>query len=215
MTYQANPVDTGRPGPHHADVVDAVAADPAIDLVAVFGLLEPVIDLPQSAVTAIAAGRPVVVGLDGPAAAVRDARQAAQGIGVPVVVGAQALAGAVSAIVQDAGRPGPEYPPDSRPSIQSGAGPWNEAQAKDPLDRLRIPTPPRRLCHTRAEAHAALASLGTPVVVKVCDAAIVHRSDVGGVHVGITDDVGLDAALAALTRLGDQPALVERMAPDG
>ena len=89
MTYQANPVDTGRPGPHHADVVDAVAADPAIDLVAVFGLLEPVIDLPQSAVTAIAAGRPVVVGLDGPAAAVRDARQAAQGIGVPVVVGAR------------------------------------------------------------------------------------------------------------------------------
>ena len=51
LTFQANPVDTGRPGPGFPEVVAAVAADPDIDLVAVYGLNEPdAIDLPSAAV---------------------------------------------------------------------------------------------------------------------------------------------------------------------
>ena len=46
LTFQANPVDTGRPGPGYEKIVAAVAADPAIDVVAVYGLTEPVADLP-------------------------------------------------------------------------------------------------------------------------------------------------------------------------
>jgi acyl-CoA synthetase (NDP forming) len=217
FTYQANPVDTGRPGPRHAEVVEAVAADPEVDLVAVYGLIEPVVDLPASATAATTAGGATVIGVDGPvdevAAALRSARQR----GIAATVGAQALACAVSAIVEDARRRNTteavDVPPGAQVSIE--AGPWDEVQAKDVFDELGIPTPARRLCADRAAAHAALAALGGPVAVKVCDPDLLHKSDVGGVHLGIANQADLDAALDALAQLGEHPVLVERMAPPG
>ena len=41
LTYQRNPVDTGRPGPGFAEVLNVVAADPGVDLVAAYALHEP------------------------------------------------------------------------------------------------------------------------------------------------------------------------------
>ena len=41
LTHQGNPVDTGRPGGTFPDVLTAVGADPAVDLLAVYALLEP------------------------------------------------------------------------------------------------------------------------------------------------------------------------------
>lgn len=41
ITHQGNPVDTGRPGQCFVDVLTAVGTDPAIDLLAVYALLEP------------------------------------------------------------------------------------------------------------------------------------------------------------------------------
>uniref|UniRef100_UPI0019396B33 CoA-binding protein n=1 Tax=Segeticoccus rhizosphaerae TaxID=1104777 RepID=UPI0019396B33 len=81
MTYQANPVDTGRPGPHHAEVVRAVSEDPGIELVAVYGLLEPVADFTVAAAAATCA---VILGVDGPDAPVRQARRSAADAGLPV-----------------------------------------------------------------------------------------------------------------------------------
>jgi acetyltransferase len=71
------------------------------------------------------------------------------------------------------------------------------------------------VCRDRAAVHAALDALGGPVAVKVCDAAILHKSDVGGVHLGIVDHDSIDAAVTALAGLGEHPLLVERMVPDG
>ncbi len=63
LTYQANPVDTGRPGPAFGDVLAAVAADPGIDLVSVYALTEPdALDLP--AAVARTNGRPLVAALE-------------------------------------------------------------------------------------------------------------------------------------------------------
>ena len=39
LTYQRNPVDTGRPGPTYQEVMRAVGEDPGVDLMTVFGLL--------------------------------------------------------------------------------------------------------------------------------------------------------------------------------
>lgn len=216
LTYQANPVDTGRPGPDHAAVIEAVADDPQIDLVAVYGLLEPVVDLPASASAAAGKGHAVIIGVDGPPQQVEGSLRTARGLGLAATVGAQSLAVAVSAVVEDArsrgGRPEPSV---AAPSIPLGVGPWDESMAKTILDELGIGTPRRRLCLDRAAAHDALDSVGRPVVVKVSDAAILHKSDVGGVHVGVSTHAQMDDALDALAALGDGPALVEEMAGPG
>ena len=53
LTYQANPVDTGRPGETFGQVLRRVADDPAVTLVSAYTLSEPaVLDLP-----AVVAGR--------------------------------------------------------------------------------------------------------------------------------------------------------------
>ena len=66
LTYQANPVDTGRPGPELARVLHAVAADPHVDLVAAYALHEPdAVDLVAATRTGRVLDVPVVLGLGG------------------------------------------------------------------------------------------------------------------------------------------------------
>ena len=63
LTYQANPVDTGRPGPELAQVFHAVAADPSVDLVAAYALHEPdAVDLVAAARDRPVPDVPVVLG---------------------------------------------------------------------------------------------------------------------------------------------------------
>ena len=90
-------------------------------------------------------------------------------------------------------------------------GPVDEHTAKGVLADLGIHTPVRRVCADPAAAHAALDELGGPVVVKILDAEILHKTEVGGVQVGIRTHEELDDALA---RMPASPALlVEQMAP--
>jgi acetate---CoA ligase (ADP-forming) len=92
------------------------------------------------------------------------------------------------------------------------ARPLDEHEAKQLLDELGLRTPARRVCRSREEAHRALAELGAPVAVKILDAAVLHKTDVGGVHLGVRTSAELDAALAAI---GGSRWLVEAMAPAG
>lgn len=67
LTYQRNPVDTGRPAETFARVLDATAADPAVDLLAVYALTEPdSVDLASAAQDAgLGARSPAVVAVGG------------------------------------------------------------------------------------------------------------------------------------------------------
>ncbi|GEC21344.1 pimeloyl-CoA synthetase [Pseudonocardia hydrocarbonoxydans] len=214
LTYQANPVDTGRPGPELGRVLRAVAADPQVDLVAGYALHEPdAVDL----VAAAAEGRdpdvPVVLGVGGTGDAVVASRRALLDAGVAVAADPRGVAAAVGALLADAraqARPVPAGPGQRVPTGIGGA--HDEDRAKALLGRLGIATPPRRVCAGRAAAHAALADLGGRVAVKILDAAVRHKTEVGGVHLGITDAAGLDAAL---DRLGTGRHLVEAMAAPG
>ena len=59
LTYQANPVDTGRPGPAFGEVLAAVAADPGVNLVSVYALTEPdALDLPAALALLTPGGQP-------------------------------------------------------------------------------------------------------------------------------------------------------------
>jgi acetate---CoA ligase (ADP-forming) len=182
LTFQANPVDTGRPGPSFGQVLSVVAADPQIDVIAGYALHEPdAVDLVAAAVGALLA----------------DARNQAR------------LAGADQDRLSAGDRSG-------RPAVPLGvAGPHDENQAKDLLGQLGMATPPRRACASRDAAQAALAELGGPVAVKILDARVLHKTDIGGVVLGVSTPGELDAALGRLQAAGAERYLVEKMAPPG
>ena len=222
MTFQANPVDTGRPGPRHGEVLAAVADDPGIDVIAVYGLTEPVVDLPQVVADSDLGTTAAVLGVDGPADEVAAARAKAHELDLPAVVGARALSTAVRALVEDARlarhRLLAEAP---SPALNDGARlvlphqEWTESEAKQALQVLGIDTPSGALCRSQEEAAAAASRLGWPLAVKISDSTVVHKSDSGGVHLGVADLETLERAVASLHDIGASEILLEQMAPSG
>ncbi|MFQ6330125.1 acetate--CoA ligase family protein [Nocardia sp. CWNU-33] len=222
MTFQANPVDTGRPGATFSTVLSATASDPEVSALAVYALAEPdAIDLADAVSKAgVHADMPVVLGVGGPAEAVSKTAAAAAGIGVPVVSSPTALATGIRALVHDArsrflravdaGTRTATHPP--LPVINL---PADEATSKDLLDALAITTPRRRACPDRDTAHQALTELSLPVAVKILDAGVLHKTDIGGVHLGIRTPQELDSALDALDAIDSPAYLVETMAEPG
>jgi acyl-CoA synthetase (NDP forming) len=66
------------------------------------------------------------------------------------------------------------------------SGSLDEAQAKRLFARFGVPCAAERVVTGPAEAEAAAAELGGRVVLKILSSAITHKSDVGGVAVGLT-----------------------------
>lgn len=223
LTFQSNPVDTGRPSPTFPDVLAAVDADPAVGVVGVYALDEPGVLDPVAALTP-AAGR-VVLGSGGPERAMSEHRDRLDRIGVPLFTSPGAVASGLCAVVQDArGRAVADATPVAA-TRTLGRAP-DEDGAKTLLEAHGVVTPRRRAAGDREAAHAALAELRRPVVVKVLDAGLAHKSDVGGVHVGVADAAALDRALDAIDAIGADVAdaarpaatrryLVEEMAGEG
>ena len=112
--------------------------------------------------------------------------------GIPVYEEATQATRAVAALAGfarsfRAGRPRPNVPaPADLPT-----GPLNELAALDIVAAAGVPTVPAR--HAR-EAVAAAADLGFPVVLKVLSADILHKSDIGGVRLGVADRAAAEAA---------------------
>lgn len=208
LTFQRNPVDTGRPGPGFGDVLATVGADPAVDLLACYALVEPgAVDLPS---VAEHTATPTVMALDGPPEATGDALARLGKAGIPAVTGPSAAAAAVRALVDDAR--GVPRPPVAVQPAATPDGPFDEDGAKALLDTLGITTPARRAATTREEAQHALATLGAPVAVKLLDPTVTHKTEVGGVVLDVRAPAELDAALDTLAA---PRVLVERMAPPG
>ncbi|MER5180548.1 acetate--CoA ligase family protein [Streptomyces sp. NPDC002896] len=234
LTYQRNPVDTGRPGETFARVLGATAADPAVDLLAVYALTEPdSVDVASAAQDAgLGADSPAVVVVGGPHEDVTEQRARLHKAGIPALAGPTSAANAVRALVADARQ-------RARGAVAGGAleangirvpaGPLDEDRAKTFLSTLGIRTPDRAACDTREEAHRAferLAAGGQSVAVKVLDAAILHKTEIGGVRLGIRTAAELEAALDAIDAIGSRDGidstepggrryLVEAMAPPG
>jgi acetate---CoA ligase (ADP-forming) len=70
--------------------------------------------------------------------------------------------------------------------FKTGA-PFTEREAKQFLSGCGLPVTRETLVNTEAQAVGAAASLGYPVVLKVESAAIAHKTEVGGVRVGLSD----------------------------
>ena len=217
ITFQRNPVDTGRPGATFGAILDTVARAPGIDLLAVYLLDEPDAVDPVALLGEVDA--PAVLALTATPPAFAAARDELAGSRVPVLPTPERCARAVAAIVRDAAQRArrPAVAGRSEAPAFAPAGDWDEDLAKRLVAETGLAVPARIVCGTHDEAFAALAQLRPPLVVKILDPAIEHKSDVGGVRLGIRDESDLDAALAAIDALGrvGHRYLVEETAPPG
>lgn len=98
-----------------------------------------------------------------------------------------------------------------------------EVEAKQLLGEAGLPVVETRLAATRDEAIAVAGALGYPVALKVVSAQIAHKSDVGGVKLGLAGDedvrAAFDAIMAAARKAAPDAAIdgvsVQRMAEPG
>jgi acetate---CoA ligase (ADP-forming) len=89
----------------------------------------------------------------------------------------------------------------------------SEKEVKALLAKAGVPIPESFLTSTLEEAQAALRSVGGRCVLKAVVPGLLHKSDAGGVIVGVTEET-LAAGFAQVAALGGQ-VLVERMVPGG
>ncbi len=83
-------------------------------------------------------------------------------------------------------------------SLPLGAAALSEYAAKRLLAAAGVSVPVETLAHSAAEAVAAAAAIDGPVAMKLVSAAIAHKTEIGGVILGV---VGADAVRAAYATL--------------
>jgi acetate---CoA ligase (ADP-forming) len=138
----------------------------------------------------------------GAAVALREAR-------IPVYRDLEGALAAIGSLVR-AGSARPTGVPDLPTPAASpveGTGYW---AAREALERAGVEFAPARRAATASEALAAAEELGYPVVVKALGA--MHKSDAGGVVVGIRDADELESQLSRMATFNSEYS-VERTAP--
>jgi len=121
--------------------------------------------------------------------------------GVPAYAAAESITAACSAmrhasefksLVSDASK----HEVKSLHDLPSGS--LNEAQAKQLFTKFGVPCAAERTVQTPEQAEAAATELGGRVVLKILSSEITHKSDVGGVAVGVTPET-MAARIASMT----------------
>lgn len=143
--------------------------------------------------------------------------------GVPAYTSAENCAAALDGLLQ-AEMPVQVQTSGAIETIDIGdvpAGSLDEAEAKALFARFGIPIVAEKVVATPGEAERAARDLGSRVVLKALSRAIAHKSDVGGVAVGLTTDA-IGSRLAVMAdeveaRAGTRPErfLVQEMVSAG
>jgi acyl-CoA synthetase (NDP forming) len=129
--------------------------------------------------------------------------------GVPVyreIEAAIRVLGLLAAREEQPARGVPAMPAPAAPPI----GDTGYLASRTLLAEAGVPFPPAHRVETLAEAKAAAREIGYPVVLKAL--GLLHKSDAGGVALGIESEEGLERQLTAMaTRLRPEAYAVERM----
>jgi acyl-CoA synthetase (NDP forming) len=213
------------------DCLTAMAADPSVAAVALAVDLVEEYDGDESYPRAVLAAasatdKPVVVLSNLGSAVDGVAASRIRAGGVPVLEGTRTGLSALSHLLgfgtASGGRTLPD--PASLPVDRSRRTRWRErltgpalggAESLSLLAEYGIPVVPSRSVSSAADAVAAAGALGYPVVVKTDEPSIAHKSDVGGVLLGIADGAAVAAAYEDLARRLGPRVLVAATAPGG
>jgi acetyl-CoA synthetase (ADP-forming) len=215
-----NPLDLGGSsrgiGPEYAKAPTALlAADPNVGVVLLVVTTAPMLD--EFAAAFAAAGReaakPLLVVMT-PGSAGDPARAVLRREGVPVfdtldsalraiALWLAASMATVRAAPARAPSPRDSPPLPSREGVGGGteSGILTEPETKALLAAYGLPVTRETIARARAEAMAAARPLGFPVAVKLLSRSLSHKSDVGGVHLGLADEAAVGAAWDALARI--------------
>ncbi len=222
----ANPLDvwgTGaRAGEQLSGSLAALADDPAVRAVALAVNLVHEFDGDQSypeavAETARRTSKPVVVLSNVPAAIDPDTAAALRDSGIPVLEGTRSGLLALKHLLDhgaDHGDPAPACAPDGarqdRWARLITAGKAHGPRLEDLLRDYGIAAARTRAADSSAGALAAAAEIGYPVVLKTGEPGIAHKSDAGGVVLGLRDpDALADAYEDLAERLGRRVLVCE------
>jgi acyl-CoA synthetase (NDP forming) len=82
-------------------------------------------------------------------------------------------------------------------------GPWSERQARELLTEAGVAVVPGGLAGSADEAAEIAQRVGLPVALKICSAQITHKSDIGGVALGLVAVAEVRAAYEKVRAAGE------------
>ena len=222
----ANPLDVWGTGARAQEQLSgslaALADDPAVRAVALAVDLVHEFDGDDSyplAVTETArrTSKPVVVLSNVPAAIDPDTAAALRAGGIPVLEGTRTGLLALKHLLDHGADPDPPSPPDVPDRARQErwtrlimAGEAHGARLEELLRDYGIAAARTLTADSHAGALAAAADIGYPVVLKTGEPGIAHKSDAGGVVLGLRDPDALQAAYQDLAeRLGRRVLVCE------
>ncbi|MEC8370376.1 MAG: acetate--CoA ligase family protein, partial [Pseudomonadota bacterium] len=89
------------------------------------------------------------------------------------------------------GLPSTDDMPDA-PTLEPGK--YNEMEAKAILAEAGVPSAQEKLVNSADDAAAAASNIGYPVVMKIVSSDILHKTEIGGVALGLADDGAVKSA---------------------
>src|SRR5258706_6007503 len=225
--FLANQPPSALPAIDHA--LDAAATDPGLDFVFFSGLTRPTVSPADETLASILEERVAWIGqriasspipvipvgytcVHGP----EYGRDVLGRNGIHLIGGMELAVQAIgNALRWTEGRgriwPGPAGRP-GRAGQDSPEVPWREADARDLLAAFDVPLVPGELVMSANEAAAAAKRLGYPVALRISSAGIVHKSDIGGVELGLRNVTQLRAGFKRVLAAGEA---VQRAGIDG
>jgi len=84
----------------------------------------------------------------------------------------------------------------------TAAGPWSEMEARRLLAGSGVPVVPGGLARSAGEAVEIARRVGLPVALKICSAQITHKSDIGGVILGLGSEAEVRAGYEKVRAAG-------------
>ena len=101
------------------------------------------------------------------------------------------------------GRPGHPARSVSPPAAVPVSGPWPEAEARQLLASSGVPVVPGEVATSADEAVAIARRVGLPAALKVCSTQITHKSDIGGVALGLNSETDVRAGYEKVRAAGE------------
>lgn len=219
FTNIANPLDAWGSGDLESTYpacVEVVSREEGIHLLAVSRDTPPAVaqrEVEQSLAVAEAAvratretGKPVLVFSNLSTTFHPQVQQVLEEGSVPYLQGTRETLRAVQAFVRyatfqrkrlapvEVGCPSPPDLPVWRERLQGRQGALSEVEARALLASYGIPGPREAVARTPQEAVARARHIGFPVVLKVLSPDILHKTEIGGVRVGLRDDAAVAQA---------------------